>query len=826
MTKQTSTLHSILAKVGKGLLALITVAAIGAAVTPSLVSTDWGRNQLINLVNRTIPGKIQVTSLQVGWFGKQSVEGFELRDPKGDLVLSIPSMTIDAPLSGLASWRPNVKKVTIQSPRAMIVQSTTGRTNIQDALGAYPSQSPEMAQASLAAPATPAVNMPWLGVNGNPKLVLSILGELVLNDGYVSLQGPDGVPAVISNIQAHVSLPSPPGDATATLTANTARGPLAGTINLEAIAKGFNQHGELELVPDEKGVLHTTGSNVLQVKASVDQLPTEVLDRLIAIDRPHLYGLATAALGPTLTSSAVLSVTSSGTSLQVAADSEALHVKGSLGWDGAAVIINEHPLIVTWNLTQERFQSLQQGLLHKTLPIFLASPVQVITTIHSAHIPTDMDAQIAIDGQIALSTLNIQSASGGSASFQNLTASFNTENLSSAFAFTLKGTGKTSHEGAVEEGVIDFNGSVEHLISRDWTINPSAATIKVKGRAESLPIILMAEAAGYGEYREEIRALVGIRLAVELEAAITKSEGNFLVRASGNHLRSVIDAKISNGLLTLNQPFQADIEVHERLSQLVMKKVNPLLITAVSSERPVTVRIDPRGFSIPLNNFDIRGIELEQMTIDPGKVTLKNGGPLAAIISFLKSNWLQKQSTMVVWFTPQYVSMHNGIVKAARSDALIADQFHIATWGKIDVPDDRIKMTLGFTGDTLATAFGLRNIPADQMLQIKMSGSTNNPKVETMAAATRLTALIAQDKTGQAGSLIKGLLDLFPKSDASQVPAPTVTPFPWENDPEWQSKQAERETRREQEKQDQKNGSGIPSLTKTLGKEVLKIFKK
>lgn len=51
-------------------------------------------------------------------------------------------------------------------------------------------------------------------------------------------------------------------------------------------------------------------------------------------------------------------------------------------------------------------------------------------------------------------------------------------------------------------------------------------------------------------------------------------------------------------------------------------------------------------------------------------------------------------------------------------------------WGQVDTAhDNATEMTVGLPADTLA-AYGIKNLPDNYMLDIKVSGTTTNPQVD------------------------------------------------------------------------------------------------
>ncbi len=57
-------------------------------VMPSLVNTSRGKSFVLDMINSSIAGKVELDRLRLGWFTGQSVSGLTLRDSRGDIVIS------------------------------------------------------------------------------------------------------------------------------------------------------------------------------------------------------------------------------------------------------------------------------------------------------------------------------------------------------------------------------------------------------------------------------------------------------------------------------------------------------------------------------------------------------------------------------------------------------------------------------------------------------------------------------------------------------------------------------------------------------------------
>ncbi|MCK5654788.1 MAG: hypothetical protein KAI03_00685, partial [Candidatus Aureabacteria bacterium] len=223
---------------------------------------------------------------------------------------------------------------------------------------------------------------------------------------------------------------------------------------------------------------------------------------------------------------------------------------------------------------------------------------------------------------------------------------------------------------------------------------------------------------------------------------------------------AAISALINKDSVLLRDDVKAELTVTPALGALVLKNINPILITAVSSSRPIYITINQNGFYVPLNKASFSDIKIEEAVIDLGELTLENGGLLNPLVAFLKSTYGRH---MTASFTPLKASLAEGIAQYSRMDTIIANSFHIVTWGTIDIENDTLDVTLGLTSDTLDKAFDIEGLPEDYILKIPVQGSTENPKVNWAEAAKQIGMLVLKRKIDEKlpglGTAIEGLFN-------------------------------------------------------------------
>lgn len=271
--------------------------------------------------------------------------------------------------------------------------------------------------------------------------------------------------------------------------------------------------------------------------------------------------------------------------------------------------------------------------------------------------------------------------------------------------------------------------------------------------------------------------LLGASFDLQGSASFRDEKGLFELTLHAPNIDSSIHGSIENHDLTLLQPLTAVLRLTPELSQWILRDMNPLFVAGLEAKSPIYLRIEPSRFRCPLFPFRLENLQIGQGTLDVGQLRCSNGGSLSALISLMKNKSLSSAQKMDVWFTPLFFSLHDGLLTTSRIDCLIDQTIHICTWGNIDYLSDRLDMYVGLPAETLQQSFGIEQLPADYVMKIALRGTMKKPKLATHAAAAKIAALLAAQKSSQ-NWLSSGILGIFGEID-SNVPPPH-RPFPWE----------------------------------------------
>jgi hypothetical protein len=119
----------------KGLFIVFIATAFVLMLLPSLLSIDWGRKQMLAIMNHLIPGELEIRRLQLQWGNGQVIEGFLLKDPEGNSVLSIEKLSSETPLWKLLNRGTQIGMTHIHNLNASITANHLEWMNFNRALG-------------------------------------------------------------------------------------------------------------------------------------------------------------------------------------------------------------------------------------------------------------------------------------------------------------------------------------------------------------------------------------------------------------------------------------------------------------------------------------------------------------------------------------------------------------------------------------------------------------------------------------------------------------------------------------------------------------------
>ncbi|MCX6991013.1 MAG: hypothetical protein NTX49_08140 [Chlamydiae bacterium] len=357
----------------------------------------------------------------------------------------------------------------------------------------------------------------------------------------------------------------------------------------------------------------------------------------------------------------------------------------------------------------------------------------------------------------------------------------------------------TSTKLLSQSGSVAINAEISRIYTPEGNLDFSHISSKLDVNIQKLPSSVMdLFAHGLGDTSSTFSSVFGSSITAQMSLALEESTGPLKLNINSPSTRASLAGKITRGTLTLSEPIYAQVTMTSELSSFLLKGVNPLSITEIKSKNPITIEVPPTGVSIPLTGFSMQKVMIPTARIELGQISCKNEGNLNIALGLLKSVQLSQNNTLNLWFTPIDLHINQGVVDIERTDILLAETFDIALWGTINPVKNNVDMVLGLTADCLSKAFAITNIPPDYVLQIPMTGTLSDVKINTGKATAKVAALLAWQQAENAGGLaggstgalfgqLIGKLGALPLNDKNSPPA--KRPFPWEKETSANSKE-------------------------------------
>ncbi len=458
-------------------------------------------------------------------------------------------------------------------------------------------------------------------------------------------------------------------------------------------------------------------------------------------------------------------------------DSSLLHAKARIKFDEALTLYESpnYSAEFRWTLTPEGYQLLKLGSSSSHYPVLL-EPVVLKGLLSHLYIPLK-NKDSWLDGGsfdadfITNETKWKESVNSSMVHSLKMITSLQSKNLIDHLSFRVEMRSE-------EKPILLLNGLISHWLDQTQQVNLKQASLDAKLETQQFPIALIhlfhPSDSSYSRY---LSAFIGDYLNTQAYIQLHHLDGSLAGQMQGSRGHISLDSQLNKGVLVLNHPLIWEGYLTPELSQAFLSKNVPFFSTAFASEKPIRIIIDPQDFSFPLIPFNSKDIHLEKGIIHLGKIHFRNEGEIKTIL-----NWLKPISSQAftIWFTPLHFNIAQGKFILQRLDMLVANTYHLASWGKMDLNSYKLDMILGLSGQSLHEAFNISGLSPDDMLQIPIKGKKGKIKIDKKKATARLSAVVAQAQESKEGKLIGSILKLASHDD-SKPPAPITQPFPWQS---------------------------------------------
>ncbi len=791
---------------------LLVVAAIFIASIPSILRSDWGREQLLSWINHRIPGKMEIRKVDLHWSGEQTIEGIVLQSLEGQPIIEVEKFFSEASLWKLLCKSTHLGFTEVKNLHATLITNDKGETNLQRALringrNAFP---------------LPHSTITLSNVNGQLHLFQK-------NHPFsISIQG------------------------------STEQEGLPGQFQIDVVLGVFTaDHWNNFSMAD----LHRQAT----IEAHITHFPVDLIDRLVALKNPHFYGFFHSLLGNELNLDIHQETNQEKLLFNLTTDSPLM--RGSIeGKIENQIVSIASPSSFDFHLQPESINPYMQHLGKLTQPTnmhvaisHLSFPLTVVDSEQTID-PSLFAFQAAllfentkifspIAGPISLDHFQIELKNNSMDQYDSLAkGKITLDPTQESYAVSLHSLWKIAPDKSIEapsnhltienelfhidstfrlgshhafESTINFTYSNKNKQSSTLTASievlpeikqqipfslqiHSLSPINLQGSLRNVvdangkwnswkeigieatangshltPHILQGLFFLSDDQTDKVTALCGSSFDATIHCDMQGTTGSLQASLTGERTTAEIDAQIVKGVLQLNKPFTAQVRVDPFFAKTFFPSKIPLLSSIVEGENPMIVSISPEGFVIPLFPFKKDEIRITKGVLTLGKMHFHQEEELQSLLQLLK--W-EGEPFVPLWFTPIYFAIHDGKLSFQRVDILLANRYTLASWGTIDLIGDQADLFLGLTAQTLQTAFGVKKLNKEYVLQIPLRFTEGTVEIDKKKIGRKISSLVAQTNGGLGGKLLGEFLDLTLPRDDEEVPPPTTQPFPWENE--------------------------------------------
>lgn len=394
------------------------------ALSPSLISTDWGKNQLVKIANQFIPGSIEIKTMHLSWFGPQHATGIQLKDPSGTSVATIEAFSTDASLWNALRQKFNLGFVQLHGINATIIEDSPGVTNLQRAL---------LNEIAVAKPNNPSTHH----------------------------SGPFTVK--MENVDAELNTSSVSAPVTIHFKGQTKQGDQLGNFDVNISLTGV----------DTNQWKHVAQNSEIALNAHINQFPVAIVDYLIALKHPEMSGIACSTIGKTLNLVANTTITQSNVLFAMQANAARFSTKleGQIHDD---TLILSKPGTISFVISPEMIQHLA-SLGVPTHDLQLINPAHAKLVINELGIPLSSSADQFLSQVFLKADLNMENAEFRSIALQKIfelrkihadcQIPLNSQSITANLQGDLLQAGQTMHYSvtAAVDKPVSLNNWIEHV---------------------------------------------------------------------------------------------------------------------------------------------------------------------------------------------------------------------------------------------------------------------------------------------------------------------------------------------------------------------------
>ncbi len=316
--------------------------------------------------------------------------------------------------------------------------------------------------------------------------------------------------------------------------------------------------------------------------------------------------------------------------------------------------------------------------------------------------------------------------------------------------------------------------TLKGVLTAETDLDPDDVSIQTDTHIRQAPIDLID---AYFDMGGELVASIGPKARIDVVG--TYSLGDLIDGQGSGGIDLAMVSRVASADMKLlvedgQWKLKADapmkFQVTPRLSQVVLKKVNPFLGGAVSAKLPIGVTLKQEGFSVPVSEAEIADVNAD-INLELGELDLRGEGLLKNVLEQLG---VGERSLLNVGFSPVLINLADG--KLSYKDLTMSlDDVVLGFSGEVDLSNERLDLKMTIPGSSLNHIKWLRGaVDPGHVIVVPLTGTFDKPVIDIKLLSGEIAkaALRGQlkgaagdaigDKIGgEAGAVVGGLLDEF-----------------------------------------------------------------
>ncbi|MCI5053147.1 MAG: hypothetical protein MRY21_08455 [Simkaniaceae bacterium] len=472
-------------------------------------------------------------------------------------------------------------------------------------------------------------------------------------------------------------------------------------------------------------------------------------------------------------------------------DAPLLKINGFVDFQNDLKLGSRAPLKIQWTLTPEGFQAINHLTTGPAEPLYftLLKPIDLSLNLDRLNIPLkegkfiksigDDFSLMAFKGALKLENLVIKDVETGMIAEAPRSKFLLDKKPKDPLFFDTnsKIASKASEHGEALSGSVDGTGALLIPVDKDGKPNYGQLELTTSLKVSHIPSMLidaLFRAFKLGTLPPS--AILGNYVNSTLKASIKSQNGTLALDVDASQAKLDLDGVVINNKLMLKRPLTARMNLTKRLDKILFNEFD---IFAIRSRKPIRLRIDEKGFILPLNELNPSTILMPSIQLQLGKMRFYNRGNMSQMGGIFK---LEGQDVSELWFAPLDMHFSRGLLDIERTEILYDNRYHICTWGNIDFNKRYVNMIIGLTSQALASGMGLTGLSPDYVFKIPFKGPFGNIHIDKGAVVGKIALMIAKEGAKSQAGAFGGIIDVFGSliDDQSDVPPPKK-PYPWGN---------------------------------------------